>query len=122
MKDTAPTLERYALEKWGDGYFTVGPAGTLLVRPDPERPDTLDLYQVARDAAAAGLHPPLLVRFKDILRHRVRALCGVFAEVTPALNTCTQVPLERSAGAAPGFGKREEAHPSRRARRPTGAR
>jgi len=85
MDAPANKLERYALDKWGDGYFHVSEAGRLLVQPDPKRNVTLDLYEVASEARDAGLHWPVLLRFKDILRHRVRALREAFAETSEQL-------------------------------------
>jgi arginine decarboxylase len=76
--------EIYAIARWGEGYFEVDAAGHLCVRPDPERPDLIDLVELAARAQAAGLSLPVLVRFNDILRHRVRALHGAFERARTA--------------------------------------
>ncbi|NBS55292.1 arginine decarboxylase, partial [bacterium] len=41
---------------------------------------SIDLIKVAARARERGLHYPLLIRFHDLLRHRVRAINEAFAE------------------------------------------
>ncbi len=82
------SLERartlYNIPHWSEGYFDVGPGGRLLARPQgPEGPG-VDLAALAEEVRAAGLPLPVLVRFLDILRHRVDALCGAFARAMAA--------------------------------------
>ena len=33
----------YGIERWGDGYFSISDDGTVLVSPDPNHPDSVDL-------------------------------------------------------------------------------
>ncbi len=79
----APTDPRcdliYAIERWGEGYFEIGPGGHLCARPHPDADTRIDLARLAEQLRAAGLSLPVLVRFDDILRHRVHRLQDAFA-------------------------------------------
>ncbi|RMF16813.1 MAG: biosynthetic arginine decarboxylase, partial [Gammaproteobacteria bacterium] len=60
-------------------YCTVDEQGQLCMVPDPARPQQrIALTDVVARARAAGLTSPLLVRFDDVLRHRVNSLCEAF--------------------------------------------
>ena len=61
--------ECYGIKRWGDVYFSVNGAGHVQVHVDEAHP--LDLKQLVDELAADGLHPPLLLRFSDILRQRM---------------------------------------------------
>ena len=70
----------YGIHRWGSGYFGVNPAGHITVHPEGEAGPAIDLIKVAERARERGLHFPLLIRFHDLLRHRVRAINEAFAE------------------------------------------
>ncbi len=71
--------QHYNLKFWGEGYFDLDSHGSLVVRPDPQRDDiTFELNAVCQMLAAKGLQMPVLLRFVDILKHRVNALCNAF--------------------------------------------
>ncbi|MCG6965933.1 MAG: biosynthetic arginine decarboxylase [Chromatiaceae bacterium] len=82
----SPVPQTYGVQRWGDGYFGINAEGHATVCPRPERDDELDLYELARDLAASGLRLPVLVRFNDILRHRVQSLCEAFSKAASALD------------------------------------
>jgi arginine decarboxylase len=69
----------YNIAHWSGGYFDINGKGHLACRPDAraDRPG-VDLYELSKEIKAAGLSLPVLVRFSDILRHRVDTLCGAF--------------------------------------------
>jgi len=70
----------YNIEGWGAGYFDINDRGHVIVRPDPDRPDsTVDLRDLARDLEEQGIQLPVLLRFSDILRSRVVTLSERFA-------------------------------------------
>ncbi|MEA1049273.1 biosynthetic arginine decarboxylase [Lamprobacter modestohalophilus] len=69
----------YAIERWGEGYFEIGPSGHLCARPHPGSETRINLVQLADKLRDAGLALPVLVRFDDILRHRAHRLQGAFA-------------------------------------------
>jgi arginine decarboxylase len=70
----------YAIPRWGDGYFRINAAGHLCARPDPTGAVEVDLAALARRLREEGLALPVLVRFNDILRHRVRSLQRAFTQ------------------------------------------
>jgi arginine decarboxylase len=71
--------ELYAVDAWGGGYFGVNPAGHVVVRPgqDPQR--EIDLHEVVEQLKARDLTAPVVIRFSDILRHRLQRLHDAFA-------------------------------------------
>lgn len=82
-------LATYNTLYWGDGYFGVNEKGHLEVCvPSTERNDLLkgDLTVLLEKLLAAGLRPPILVRFTDILKDRVRRLNNAFSETSKKLN------------------------------------
>jgi arginine decarboxylase len=64
----------YNIPSWGAKYFDINEAGRVVARPLQEAGASVDLNDVIEEAKARGLKFPLLIRFQDILRHRVEAL------------------------------------------------
>jgi len=73
------SLELYAVEAWGAGYFSINDAGHVVVRPDGDPARQIDLYEVVEQLRARDLTAPVVIRFSDILRHRLRRLHDAFA-------------------------------------------
>lgn len=71
--------ELYQLQKWGAGYFGVNEDGWISVTPSQNPEQSLDMHKVVDAAMGEGLNFPLLVRFQDILHHRVKAMNETFA-------------------------------------------
>jgi arginine decarboxylase len=70
----ARALQTYSIAQWGSGYFSVNEAGNMIVRPVQEPGPALPLVDVVAEARDRGLTFPLLLRFHDLLRHRVQVL------------------------------------------------
>jgi len=69
----------YNIDHWGSDYFAVNPQGRVVVKPSPAQPNAaVDLTQLCRTLQDQGLSLPVLVRFTDILHHRVNRLCAAF--------------------------------------------
>jgi arginine decarboxylase len=68
----------YNIDRWGAKYFDINEEGRVVARPLQEGGIAVDLTDVVEEAKARGLKFPLLVRFQDILRHRVEALNQAF--------------------------------------------
>jgi arginine decarboxylase len=66
------------MQGWGVGFFRVNPEGRVTVHPDGNPKRGLDLFQLAMDLNAQGVGLPLLLRFSDILRHRIETLATQF--------------------------------------------
>ncbi|TLY56378.1 MAG: biosynthetic arginine decarboxylase [Gammaproteobacteria bacterium] len=74
------SLELYHVEAWGKGYFGVNDSGHVVVRPDTTERHEIDLYEVVEGLQARDLTTPVVVRFSDILAHRLRRLHDAFAQ------------------------------------------
>jgi len=72
--------ELYQVGAWGKGYFSINAAGHVVVRPDTTPEREIDLYEVVQGLKARDLHAPVVVRFSDILAHRLRRLAQAFAQ------------------------------------------
>ena len=77
--NTELSREIYAIEHWSEGYFDIHPGGHVVVHParDPDK-GAVDLVEVVRSVRQEGLSLPILVRFTDILRHRITRLNEAF--------------------------------------------
>ena len=73
--ESARTL--YNIQRWGAGYFDVNAEGHVVAMP-LQNGVAVDLVDVIEEAKGRGLKFPLLIRFQDILRHRVQALNEAF--------------------------------------------
>jgi arginine decarboxylase len=63
--------ELYDVASWGKGYFSVGPNGNLFVHPTKEASRSIDLKQLVDTLEWRGISLPILIRFADILKHRL---------------------------------------------------
>jgi arginine decarboxylase len=72
------SVERYNVRNWGRDYFRINDAGNVEVTPAGPRGGSIDLKQLVDDLVSRELQPPLLIRFSDILEHRVRTLATAF--------------------------------------------
>jgi len=73
------SLELYGVNAWSNGYFGINEAGHVVVRPDQTDGHEIDLLEVIQGLAARDLSTPVVVRFSDILRHRLKRLHDAFA-------------------------------------------
>ncbi|MDD2710072.1 MAG: biosynthetic arginine decarboxylase [Verrucomicrobiae bacterium] len=64
----------YNIDNWGAGYFSVNETGNICVSPLQGNGATLAMMDVLQEAQSRGLAMPLLIRFHDLLRHRVVAV------------------------------------------------
>lgn len=67
----------YNVQRWGAGYFDINEEGHVVAKPLQNGVE-VDLVDVIEEAKGRGLKFPLLIRFQDILRHRVQALNEAF--------------------------------------------
>jgi arginine decarboxylase len=68
----------YNIHRWGAKYFDINDAGHVVAKPLQENGATVDITDVIEEAKARGLKFPVLIRFQDILRHRVEAINQAF--------------------------------------------
>src|SRR5664279_4990756 len=68
----------YNIQRWGAKYFDINDAGHVVAKPLEDAGAAVDLTDVIEEARARGLRFPVLIRFQDILRHRVEAINAAF--------------------------------------------
>lgn len=69
----------YNVTHWSQGFYGISDHGEVTVSPDPKNPDyKIGLNELAKDMVKAGVALPVLVRFPQILHHRVNSLCQAF--------------------------------------------
>jgi len=68
----------YNIQRWGAKYFDINDEGHVVALPLQEAGTAVDLTDVIEEAKSRGLKFPLLIRFQDILRHRVEAINTAF--------------------------------------------
>jgi arginine decarboxylase len=64
----------YNIQRWGAKYFDINEAGRVVARPLQEAGASVEITDVIEEAKGRGLKFPLLIRFQDILRHRVESV------------------------------------------------
>jgi arginine decarboxylase len=72
--------QRYQIQGWGAPYYHVNGQGQVDVTPDPERGQRINLYDLTLELRARGLDLPLLIRFPDIVGHRIKRINESFAK------------------------------------------
>src|SRR5215472_9197861 len=70
----------YLVDRWGAGYFEINPDGDMTVLPLLGRGGRIVIREVVEAARQKGLGCPILIRFQDMLHHRVRALNEAFKD------------------------------------------
>ncbi|MGE0116111.1 MAG: biosynthetic arginine decarboxylase [Steroidobacteraceae bacterium] len=76
----AQAAQMYRLPAWGQGYFSINERGHIAVRPDTTAAREIDLLEVMQGLQVRDLNAPVVVRFSDILRHRLGELHDAFAQ------------------------------------------
>lgn len=76
--------ETYSIDYWSEGYFDINENGEVDVGTSPQKP-RVALQQVLNRAQEMGLQQPLLIRFLDILQHRVAKLSDAFIQAMETL-------------------------------------
>ena len=76
--DIQSAISLYNIDRWGSGYFTVNDRGNIQILPTQDARATIDIMEVIAEARARGLSFPMVIRFQDLLRHRIEQINGVF--------------------------------------------
>src|SRR5438874_5760798 len=71
-------FETYGVKNWGKGYFGINKHGHVTVHPDKDPERSIDLMDLVDQIRTRGIQPPLLLRFTDILRHRIGEIADAF--------------------------------------------
>ena len=75
---TVDATETYEIARWGQGYFSIGENGHVKIHPTKEPDRSIDLKQLVDHLQLRGISLPTLVRFRDILRHRLQDIHEAF--------------------------------------------
>jgi len=76
---TADAGELYDVASWGKGYFSVGENGHVWVHPTKEASRGIDLRELVEKLELRGISLPILIRFAEILKHRLGEMHDAFA-------------------------------------------
>lgn len=79
-------LETYEIKNWGKGYFGINEKGHVTVHPDKIPEKAIDLKQLIDQLQDRGIQLPILLRFTDILRHRVGEIHEAFKNAITEYN------------------------------------
>jgi len=74
----ADASELYEIDRWGKGYFAIGEDGHVHVHPTKEAGRSIDLKQLIDQLQMRGIALPTLIRFRDVLQHRLRDIQEAF--------------------------------------------
>jgi arginine decarboxylase len=75
----AKSEEHYGFKRWGSGHISVDDGGFVNVQPLVDGRG-IRVVDVIHEALGMGLKAPMVIRFQDLLRHRVVQLNEVFAK------------------------------------------
>ena len=84
--DVEAAIATYNVDRWGGDYFTINDAGNVVARPLQENGGSIDLLAVVNEARNRGLGFPLVLRFQDLLRHRVESVNRAFQNAMTEFN------------------------------------
>ncbi|MGE0044070.1 MAG: biosynthetic arginine decarboxylase [Vicinamibacterales bacterium] len=70
--------ELYDVPRWGQGYFSVSDQGHLVVHPTKDPSRGVDLKRLVDRLELRGLSVPILLRFPDVLNHRLGEIHDAF--------------------------------------------
>src|SRR6202163_684885 len=69
----------YDVASWGKGYFSVATNGHVRVHPEKDPARSIDLKELIDTLLLRGIGLPILIRFADILKHRLGEIHSAFA-------------------------------------------
>jgi arginine decarboxylase len=75
---TIDAAEMYEISRWGQGYFSIGENGHIKIHPTKEPDRSIDLKQLVDHLQLRGISLPTLIRFRDILQHRLKDIHDAF--------------------------------------------
>ena len=72
------SLDAYHIPKWGQGYFSINRKGHITVHAAKDPGRSIDLKRLTDQLLTRGISPPILIRFSDVLRHRLAEIHQAF--------------------------------------------
>ena len=78
--DIPSAISLYNIDRWGLGYFTINERGNIQVHPTQNAATPIDMMELIAEARSEyGLGFPMVLRFQDLLRHRVETINKAFS-------------------------------------------
>lgn len=74
------SLDLYKVRLWGAGFFGINPKGNVAVTPRGPDGAALDLKSLVDELTQRGIDPPILIRFSDVIRSRIKQMNEAFAK------------------------------------------
>ena len=75
IKDSS---ELYDIDKWGEKYFSINKEGNISISPEGNSGNCIDLLKLIKEIKSREINTPLILRFNDILKDRLRELHNAF--------------------------------------------
>ncbi|MGB3693540.1 MAG: biosynthetic arginine decarboxylase [Spirulinaceae cyanobacterium] len=76
----------YRIQSWGEPYFSINSTGHVIVSPQGDSSQVLDLWELVQSLQERDIELPLLIRFPDILADRIERLNTCFAKAIARYN------------------------------------
>ena len=77
--DIPSAISLYNIDRWGLGYFSVNDRGNISICPTQNPATPIDIMELIAEARSEyGLGFPMVLRFQDLLRHRVETINKAF--------------------------------------------
>ncbi|CAN5489253.1 biosynthetic arginine decarboxylase [soil metagenome] len=71
--------ETYGVLNWGKGYFGINDLGHVTVHPEKDPARSIDIKDLIDNLGHRGIQLPILLRFTDILKHRIGEMAAAFS-------------------------------------------
>src|SRR2546428_7361437 len=84
--DVESAIATYNVDGWGTGYFSINADGNVVAKPLQEDGGEIPILEVVNEARSRGLPFPLVIRFQDLLRHRVESVNRAFENAITEFN------------------------------------
>ena len=84
--DIQSAISLYNIDRWGTGYFTINPKGNVQILPTQNEETPIDIMELIVEAQDRGLTFPMVLRFQDLLRHRVETINKAFQSAITEAN------------------------------------
>jgi arginine decarboxylase len=75
---SAHSASLYGVAEWGKNYVGVNARGHVTIMPTKDPSRQIDLHEVIMGLRERGIHTPVLLRFNDILTHRMKEIRAAF--------------------------------------------
>ncbi len=75
---TEDAARLYGIRDWGLGYLGINAEGHMLVMPERDEKRAIDLHEVMEGLREREISTPVIIRFRDLLKHRLTEIRQAF--------------------------------------------